>query len=107
MGFATDAIHVGQEPDPSTGAVVAPIYQTSTYVLEEMGKNKGYDYARTAHPNRRPLNGPWPNWRAAARRMCSPPAWPRSTPFSGSCVRATTPSFPKRSTVAPSAGDAG
>src|SRR5579862_6313553 len=55
MGFATDAIHVGQEPDPSTGAVVLPIYQTSTYVQEELGKNKGYDYARTAHPNRRAL----------------------------------------------------
>ena len=41
MGFATDAIHVGQEPDPSTGAIVAPIYQTSTYVLEAMGKDKG------------------------------------------------------------------
>jgi cystathionine beta-lyase/cystathionine gamma-synthase len=55
MGFATDAIHVGQEPDPSTGAIVAPIYQTSTYVQEELGKNKGYDYARTSHPNRRAL----------------------------------------------------
>jgi cystathionine beta-lyase/cystathionine gamma-synthase len=55
MGFATDAIHVGQEPDPSTGSIVAPIYQTSTYVQEELGKNKGYDYARTAHPNRRAL----------------------------------------------------
>jgi len=55
MGFATDAIHVGQEPDPATGAIVAPIYQTSTYVQEELGKNKGYDYARTAHPNRRAL----------------------------------------------------
>lgn len=55
MGFATDAIHVGQEPDPTTGAIVAPIYQTSTYVQEELGKNKGYDYARTAHPNRRAL----------------------------------------------------
>ena len=55
MGFATDAIHVGQEPDPATGAIVAPIYQTSTYVAEELGKNKGYDYARTAHPNRRAL----------------------------------------------------
>ena len=50
MGFATDAIHVGQEPDPSTGAIVAPIYQTSTYVQEELGKNKGYDYARTNAP---------------------------------------------------------
>jgi cystathionine beta-lyase/cystathionine gamma-synthase len=55
MGFATDAIHVGQEPDPSTGAVVLPIYQTSTYVQEEFGKNKGYDYARTTHPNRKAL----------------------------------------------------
>jgi cystathionine beta-lyase/cystathionine gamma-synthase len=55
MGFATDAIHVGQEPDPATGAIVAPIYQTSTYIQEELGKNKGYDYARTAHPNRRAL----------------------------------------------------
>jgi cystathionine beta-lyase/cystathionine gamma-synthase len=55
MGFATDAIHVGQEPDPATGAIVAPIYQTSTYVQEELGKNKGYDYARTSHPNRRAL----------------------------------------------------
>lgn len=55
MGFATNAIHVGQEPDPATGAVVAPIYQTSTYVYEELGKNKGYDYARTNHPNRKAL----------------------------------------------------
>jgi cystathionine beta-lyase/cystathionine gamma-synthase len=56
MGFATNAIHVGQEPDPSTGAVVAPIYQTSTYVYEALGKSKGgYDYARTNHPNRKAL----------------------------------------------------
>jgi cystathionine beta-lyase/cystathionine gamma-synthase len=55
MGFATNAIHVGQEPDPATGAIVAPIYQTSTYVYEELGKNKGYDYARTNHPNRKAL----------------------------------------------------
>ena len=55
MGFSTDAIHVGQEPDPCTGSVVAPIYQTSTYVLEAMDKSKGYDYARTAHPNRKAL----------------------------------------------------
>src|SRR6202521_1167905 len=55
MGFATDAIHIGQEPEPATGAIVAPIFQTSTYVQEALGKNKGYDYARTAHPNRRAL----------------------------------------------------
>ncbi|HEV2305218.1 MAG TPA: PLP-dependent aspartate aminotransferase family protein [Candidatus Acidoferrales bacterium] len=55
MGFSTDAIHVGQEPDPATGAVVAPIYQTSTYVQEALGKDKGFDYARTNHPNRKAL----------------------------------------------------
>lgn len=55
MGFSTDAIHVGQEPDPLTGAVVAPIYQTSTYVMDALGESKGYDYARTNHPNRKAL----------------------------------------------------
>src|SRR4051812_30091298 len=55
MGFATNAIHIGQEPDPATGAIVAPIYQTSTYVQTELGKDKGYDYARTNHPNRKAL----------------------------------------------------
>lgn len=55
MGFATDAIHVGQEPDPSTGAIIAPIYQTSTYVQEELGKNKGYEYARSGNPTRTAL----------------------------------------------------
>jgi cystathionine beta-lyase/cystathionine gamma-synthase len=55
MGFSTDAIHVGQEPDPATGAIVAPIYQTSTYVAKALGENSGYDYARTNHPNRKAL----------------------------------------------------
>jgi cystathionine beta-lyase/cystathionine gamma-synthase len=55
MGFSTDAIHVGQEPDPATGSIVAPIYQTSTYVQDALGQNKGYDYARTNHPNRKAL----------------------------------------------------
>lgn len=55
MGFATDAIHVGQEPDPATGAIVPPIYQTSTYVQEELGKHKGYEYARSGNPTRTAL----------------------------------------------------
>ncbi len=55
MGFATDAIHVGQEPDPTTGAIIVPIYQTSTYVQEEMGKHKGYEYARSQNPTRSAL----------------------------------------------------
>jgi len=52
QGFATKAIHVGQEPDPSTGAVTVPIFATSTYVQEELGKNKGYEYARVSNPTR-------------------------------------------------------
>src|SRR5882672_7180730 len=52
IGFATTAIHVGQEPDPSTGAVVVPIYATSTYVQEALGKHKGYEYARVSNPTR-------------------------------------------------------
>lgn len=55
MGFATDAIHAGQEPDPATGAIIVPIYQTSTFVQEELGKNKGYEYARTSNPTRAAL----------------------------------------------------
>ena len=55
MGFKTDAIHAGQEPDPTTGAVTIPIYQTSTYVQEGLGKHKGYDYARTQNPTRMAL----------------------------------------------------
>jgi len=51
-GFATRAIHDGQEPDPSTGAVTVPIFATSTYVQEEIGKNKGYEYARVSNPTR-------------------------------------------------------
>jgi cystathionine gamma-lyase/cystathionine beta-lyase/cystathionine gamma-lyase/homocysteine desulfhydrase len=52
MGFATTAIHAGQEPDPTTGAVSVPIYQTSTYAQEGLGKHKGYEYARTQNPTR-------------------------------------------------------
>src|SRR5436190_14740132 len=55
MGIATDCIHAGQEPDPSTGAIVTPIFQTSTYVQEGIGKHKGYEYARTQNPTRRAL----------------------------------------------------
>ena len=55
MDFETRAIHEGQEPDPATGAVTVPIYQTSTYVQEAVGEHKGYDYARTANPTRRAL----------------------------------------------------
>src|SRR6187455_3288111 len=52
MGFATIAIHTGSEPDESTGSVTVPIYQTSTYAQDGLGKNKGYEYARTQNPTR-------------------------------------------------------
>src|SRR5437762_4316855 len=51
-GFATRAIHAGQEPDQETGAVAVPIFATSTYVQEELGKHKGYEYARVSNPTR-------------------------------------------------------
>ena len=55
MDFETRAIHEGQEPDPSTGAVSVPIYQTSTYVQEAVGEHRGYDYSRGANPTRTAL----------------------------------------------------
>src|SRR5512132_1852082 len=50
--FSTVCLHAGQEPDPSTGAIITPIYQTSTYVQEELGRHKGFEYARTQNPTR-------------------------------------------------------
>src|ERR671935_78147 len=55
MDFETRAIHDGQEPDPATGAVTVPIYQTSTYVQDAVGQHKGYDYSRVANPTRTAL----------------------------------------------------
>jgi cystathionine gamma-lyase/cystathionine beta-lyase/cystathionine gamma-lyase/homocysteine desulfhydrase len=55
MKFSTKAIHAGQEPDPTTGAVSVPIYQTSTYAQEGLGKHKGFEYARTQNPTRSAL----------------------------------------------------
>ena len=68
MDFETLAIHAGQEPDPATGAIITPIYQTSTYVQEAVGEHKGYEYSRAANPTRdgaaRPAS---PRWRGRAR----------------------------------------
>ena len=55
QGFSTKAIHSGQEPDPTTGAIVGPIYTSSTYVQDSPGEHKGYDYSRTINPTRRAL----------------------------------------------------
>src|ERR1043165_6947577 len=50
--FSTICLHAGQQPDPTTGAIITPIYQTSTYVQDELGKHKGFEYARTQNPTR-------------------------------------------------------
>src|SRR5204863_9038327 len=50
--FSTVCLHAGQEPDPATGAIITPIYQTSTYVQEELGRHKGFEYGRTQNPTR-------------------------------------------------------
>jgi cystathionine beta-lyase/cystathionine gamma-synthase len=55
LGFTTRAIHVGQAPDPETGAVIVPIYQTSTYAQQEVGVHRGYEYSRTDNPTRTAL----------------------------------------------------
>src|SRR5438445_3015906 len=55
MQFETRAIHVGQAPDPATGATITPIYQTSTYTQEGLGRHKGYEYSRTGNPTRTAL----------------------------------------------------
>ncbi|MFN2615433.1 MAG: cystathionine gamma-synthase [Actinomycetota bacterium] len=55
MDFETRAIHEGQEPDPTTGAIITPIYQTSTYVQDAVGAHKGYEYSRTGNPTRAAL----------------------------------------------------
>ena len=53
--FSTVCLHAGQEPDPSTGAIITPIYQTATYVQDELGRHKGYEYGRTQNPTRATL----------------------------------------------------
>ena len=53
--FATICLHAGQQPDPSTGAIITPIFQTSTYVQDALGEHKGFEYARTQNPTRAAL----------------------------------------------------
>lgn len=69
QGFATRAIHAGQEPDPATGAIMTPIYATSTYVQQSPGVHKGYDYARTANPTRAALEACVASLESGARGL--------------------------------------
>ncbi len=70
MDFETRAIHAGQEPDSATGAVTTPIYQTSTYVQEAVGRHKGFDYARTANPTRQALEECLASLESADHGVC-------------------------------------
>ena len=69
-GFSTRAIHAGQEPDPATGAVTVPIYQTSTYAQEALGKNLGFEYARTHNLTRASLEGCLASLEGGAHGLC-------------------------------------
>lgn len=70
MKFATKAIHAGQEPDPSTGAIMTPIYQTSTFVQESPGKHQGYAYARGKNPTRNALEKCLASLENAKHALC-------------------------------------
>lgn len=70
LGFSTRAVHAGQSPDPATGAIMTPVYLTSTYVQEWPEKNKGYDYARTVHPTRNALQKNLASLEGAAFGLC-------------------------------------
>jgi cystathionine beta-lyase/cystathionine gamma-synthase len=70
LKFATRAIHAGQPPDPATGAIMTPIYQTSTYVQTAPGEHKGYDYARTANPTRTALEANLASLEGAGHGIC-------------------------------------
>ncbi len=68
--FETNAIHAGQDPDPTTGAITFPIYQTSTYVQEAVGKHKGYEYSRTTNPTRSALEACLASLEGAKYGLC-------------------------------------
>jgi cystathionine gamma-lyase len=70
MRFSTKAIHAGQKPDPATGAIMTPVYLTSTYVQSAPGVHKGYDYARTNHPTRAALEENLASLEDAAHGLC-------------------------------------
>ena len=64
-GFSTRALHIGQGPDPATGAVVQPIHMATTFAQQGVGKHKGFEYGRSGNPAPRSRSA-WPRWRAPA-----------------------------------------
>src|ERR671928_78140 len=110
MEFETRAIHAGQEPDPTTGAIITPIYQTSTFVQEAVGEHKGYDYARVANPTRSALQEALASLENAAHGVAFSSGLGATTPLmrptsAGRSSSSTTPSRRRtcrtRSTSAP------
>src|SRR5689334_9580180 len=90
MKFETLAIHAGQEPDPNNGAVMTPVYFTSTYMQDGIGKpRQGYEYSRTLNPTRKALQDCLAELEAAAGDWLLHPAWLRQTPCC-ECFQAVT-----------------
>ena len=77
-GFATRTVHAGQPPEPITGAVRVPIFQTSTYQYREVGEHTGYEYARVQNPTRRALEECIASLEEGFDGHASLPAWPPS-----------------------------
>ena len=74
MKFSTKAIHMGSEPDKETGAIMPPIYMSSTFALEAPGVDKGFEYTRAHNPNFVASKSCSPPWRTRNTPPCSPPA---------------------------------
>ena len=74
MRFETRAIHDGQEPDPQTGAVIVPVYQTSTYQQDGIGRPRGYEYSRTGNPTRHALEVALASLEGGAQALAAGPA---------------------------------
>ena len=87
QGFATRAIHAGQSPDPTTGAIMTPIYASSTYVQQSPGEHKGYDYSRSGNPTRAAREACIADLENGANGFASRQGWPRR-PRSSNCSTA-------------------
>ena len=98
-GFSTRAIHDGQPADPLTGAVNVPIYASSTYAQEEIGKHRGYEYSRVSNPTREALEENLASLEGGRRRTYFPVAWRPSPPWSP-CSRLAITSFAARMSTA-------
>jgi len=90
MEFETRAIHEGQHPDPATGAIVTPIYQTSTFVQSKVGEHQGFEYSRTGIRRAPRSNRASRRWRARRTVSRSRPAWLPKTRSFGCSPPATT-----------------